>query len=97
MKKCKNCGKEMQKAEDFANQDINSDYCKICVKKDGSLRTYDEFKNIMIVHLLTSEGKKLTEQLGLEPATTQEEAEKLADWVMNIMAEHTPELKNKKN
>ena len=96
MKKCKNCGHEMLKPDDFANQDPNSEYCSTCMKKDGTLRTYDEFREIMVVHLLTSEGRKLTEQLKLEPAKNREEAEKLADWVMNLMAEHTPELKNKK-
>lgn len=94
MKKCKNCGKEMVSASDFANNDINSEYCSICMKKDGTVRTYAEFKSIMAVHLLTSEGKELSKQLGLDPANNQEEAEKLAEWVMNIMSKNVPELKN---
>lgn len=97
MKKCKNCGREMLKYEDYANKDLNSENCSICVKKDGKLRTYSDFKNIMVVHLLTREGKELAEKLGFSPATTQEEAEKLADWVMKTMAENVPEISQKKD
>lgn len=97
MKKCKNCGREMLKYEDFANKDLASEYCNICVKKDGKLRTYSDFRNIMVVHLLTKEGKELAEKLGFTPATTQNEAEKLADWVMKTMAENVPEINQKKD
>ena len=31
---CKSCGMPMDKIEDFANNDINSDYCYYCGDKD---------------------------------------------------------------
>ena len=97
MNKCENCGREMEAVEDYANGDANATFCKVCLKKDGSLRTYKEFRNILVVHLLTKEGKELTKQLGFEEATTQEEAEKLSDWVMKTMSDNVPEISKKKD
>ena len=46
--------------------------------------------------MLTKEGKELSKQLGFEEAKTQEEAEKLSDWVMKTMSDNVPEISKKK-
>lgn len=93
MKNCKNCGREMVNPADFGKGDTNSDYCNFCLKEDNNLRTFKEYRNLMVIHVLTSEGKKLTEQLGMKPAETQEDAEKLADWIMDEMVKNSPAMK----
>jgi len=94
MKKCKNCGKELIDKKDFANNDTNSEYCNVCLKSDGSLRSFDDFKNIMISFLLTKEGQDLTKKLGFDTPKNESDAKSLADRVMAIMSRNIPELNN---
>ncbi|MBN1969135.1 MAG: hypothetical protein JXR48_08035 [Candidatus Delongbacteria bacterium] len=93
MMKCKNCGREMTRIEDFAKNDITSAYCRFCLKPDDSLRTYDEYRELMVINALTDEGKEIARKVGLKSAETREEAEKQADWIMTQLVENLPEMR----
>jgi late competence protein required for DNA uptake (superfamily II DNA/RNA helicase) len=93
MIKCNNCGREMTKIEEFANSDLTSKYCRFCLKPDGDLRTFEEYKELMALNALTDEGKELARKVGLKPAETKEEADKQAEWVLSHLVENLPEMK----
>ena len=42
MKICIACGMPMNKAEDFGNQDIKSEFCVHCMNSDGSIKSCEE-------------------------------------------------------
>jgi hypothetical protein len=42
MKNCNACGMPLDKKEEFANGDENSDFCLYCVKEDGSVKSCEE-------------------------------------------------------
>ena len=42
MKTCIACGMPMAKKSDFAMGDESKDYCKYCMRPDGSMQSYDE-------------------------------------------------------
>ncbi|MFH1621142.1 MAG: zinc ribbon domain-containing protein [Patescibacteria group bacterium] len=41
MKQCIACGMPLEKPEDFAKNDENSEFCLYCVNEDGSVKTCD--------------------------------------------------------
>jgi hypothetical protein len=45
MKQCSACGMPLEKKEDFALGDENSEFCLHCVNKDGSVKLCDEIFN----------------------------------------------------
>ncbi|PID29116.1 MAG: hypothetical protein CR982_03670 [Candidatus Cloacimonadota bacterium] len=96
MIKCDNCGREMTKVQEFANSDLTSKYCSFCLKPNGDLRSFGEYKELMSLNALTDEGKELARKVGLKPAETREEADKQADWVLSQLVENLPEMKKLK-
>lgn len=42
MKNCVACGMPMNEKEDYAMGDTNKNYCKYCMREDGSMQSYDE-------------------------------------------------------
>lgn len=42
MKNCFACGMPLEKKEDFAKGDENSDFCVYCTKEDGSVKSCEE-------------------------------------------------------
>jgi hypothetical protein len=42
MKYCNACGMPLEKKEDFANGDENSDFCLYCVNTNGSIKPVEE-------------------------------------------------------
>lgn len=42
MKKCFACGMPLEHEEDFANSDLNSDFCQYCVNADGSVKSCEQ-------------------------------------------------------
>ena len=96
MIKCKNCGREMNKIEEFANGDLTSKYCRFCLKPDGDLRTFQEYKELMSLNALTDEGKELARKVGLKAAETKEEADVQADWILAQLVENLPEMRELK-
>jgi len=42
MKYCNACGMPLEKKEDFALGDENSDFCVYCTNSDGSVKSYEE-------------------------------------------------------
>lgn len=56
MKICIACGMPMNKKEDFAMGDESKDYCKYCMRSDGSMQTYDEKLKSMTEFIVNTQG-----------------------------------------
>ncbi|WP_392560045.1 zinc ribbon domain-containing protein [Orbus mooreae] len=42
MKMCIACGMPMTQIADYPRYDISKNYCKLCAKSDGSMKSFDE-------------------------------------------------------
>ena len=67
-KHCISCGMPMQKPEDFAASDETKDYCGLCARPDGSMKSYDEVMEGMAGFMVETQG--LDEQAAKEAAKT---------------------------
>ncbi|KXL51708.1 putative zinc ribbon domain protein [Anaerotignum neopropionicum] len=58
MIKCIACGMPMNAKEDFACGDITKNYCKFCMREDGSMQSYREKLNSMTEFIIKTQGIK---------------------------------------
>lgn len=56
MKTCIACGMPMTKPSDFALGDESKDYCKYCVRSDGSMQSYPEKLEKTVEFLIRTQG-----------------------------------------
>lgn len=56
MKLCIACGMPMEKAEDFAMNDPAKDYCRYCMRPDGSMQDYEEKLDGLTGFLVKTQG-----------------------------------------
>ncbi|MDD2756824.1 MAG: zinc ribbon domain-containing protein [Patescibacteria group bacterium] len=56
MKFCSACGMPLEKKEDFARGDENSEFCLHCVNADGSVKTCEEIFNGGVEFFITAIG-----------------------------------------
>ena len=56
MKICIACGMPMKERDDFAMSDENKDYCKFCVRPDGTMQAYDEKLKSMTGFIMKTQG-----------------------------------------
>lgn len=56
MKTCIACGMPMNKKEDFANGDMEKDYCVYCTKPDGSMQSYEEKLDSLTGFIVRTQG-----------------------------------------
>lgn len=56
MKTCIACGMPMNKKEDYAMGDETKDYCKYCMKEDGSMQAYEEKLSGMAEFVVRTQG-----------------------------------------
>ena len=56
MKICIACGMPMKEKDDFAMSDESKDYCKFCVRPDGSMHSYDEKLEGMTEFIVKTQG-----------------------------------------
>lgn len=56
MKTCIACGMPMNKKEDYAMGDESKDYCKYCMREDGSMQSYEEKLSGMTEFVVGTQG-----------------------------------------
>lgn len=56
MKTCIACGMPMTKPSDYAMGDENRDYCRYCMRPDGSMQSYDEKLEGTIKFIVKTQG-----------------------------------------
>ena len=56
MKICIACGMPMNKKEDYAMGDEAKDYCKYCMREDGSMQSYEEKLSGMAEFVVRTQG-----------------------------------------
>lgn len=56
MKQCIACGMPMKNTEDFANGDVDKEYCRYCARPDGSMQTYDEKLKSLTNFIINTQG-----------------------------------------
>lgn len=56
MKTCSACGMPMNKKEDYAMGDESKDYCKYCMREDGSMQSYEEKLIAMTEFVVRTQG-----------------------------------------
>lgn len=56
MRTCIACGMPMKKKDDYAMGDKSKDYCKYCMKPDGSMQSYDEKLKSMTAFIIKTQG-----------------------------------------
>ncbi|MDR2719957.1 MAG: zinc ribbon domain-containing protein, partial [Nitrososphaerota archaeon] len=56
MKNCIACGMPMNSASDFAMNDESKDYCVHCARLDGTMKSFEEVKEGMILFIMQSRG-----------------------------------------
>jgi hypothetical protein len=85
---CESCGKRLFRAEDHGNNDMNNLWCKDCCNPDGSHKSRDEAKKVVMKLLLSPDAvRSMGERLD------KEEAEKLAEEYMKRMPAWSGETK----
>ncbi len=56
MKQCIACGMPMKESRDFAEGDIQKDYCKFCARPDGTMQSYDEKLQALTGFIVRTQG-----------------------------------------
>lgn len=56
MKQCIACGMPMKNSEDFANGDLEKEYCRYCARPDGTMQSYDEKLNSLTNFIVRTQG-----------------------------------------
>lgn len=56
MKICIACGMPMNQKEDYAMGDESKDYCKYCMREDGSMQSYEERLSGMTEFVVRTQG-----------------------------------------
>lgn len=56
MKICIACGMPMNKKEDYAMGDESKDYCKYCMREDGTMQSYEEKLKGMTEFIVKTQG-----------------------------------------
>lgn len=56
MKTCIACGMPMSKKSDYAMGDETKNYCKYCMRPDGSMQSYDEKLRGTVDFLIKTQG-----------------------------------------
>lgn len=56
MKRCIACGMPMQQDSDYASGDITKDYCKFCVRPDGTMQSYEEKLESLTNFIINTQG-----------------------------------------
>ena len=56
MKICIACGMPMQQPTDYAMGDTEKDYCKYCMRPDGTMQSYEEKLDSLTDFLIKTQG-----------------------------------------
>lgn len=56
MKICIACGMPMNKKEDYAMEDESKNYCKYCMREDGTMQSYEEKLKGMTEFIVRTQG-----------------------------------------
>ncbi len=67
--RCVACGMPMTKPADFALEDASKDYCRYCMRPDGSMQSYRAKLESMAGFLVTTQG--------LDPSAATETARQI--------------------
>ena len=86
-KTCIACSMPMKKVQDYANGDVNKDYCYQCAREDGSMKSYEEVLEDSISWALEN-----FQMIGFTKKPTEAEARKVLAAHMATM----PAWKNRK-
>ena len=76
MKVCIACGMPMREPADYAMGDTGRDYCKYCMRPDGTMQSYEEKLESMTGFLVRTQGL----DQGVAENTAKEMLAKLPAW-----------------